>query len=81
MSAAPQGPLELTIEFDTEEDGRHIAEIEVLPGCLAYGATQQEAMVNVISLAFSILSERVTREVPISLAQWNIHFQAKAIAA
>jgi len=35
------------IVFDREEDGRWIAEIESLPGVLAYGATELEAQSKV----------------------------------
>ena len=35
--------MEFEIVFDREEDGRWIAEIESLPGVLAYGATRAEA--------------------------------------
>ncbi|HQX17970.1 MAG TPA: CPBP family intramembrane metalloprotease, partial [Anaerolineales bacterium] len=35
--------ISLTITFDREDDGRWIAEIEALPGCLVYGRTRQEA--------------------------------------
>lgn len=39
------------ITFDREDDGRWIAEIAALPGCLAYGATQEEAAAAVEALA------------------------------
>ena len=34
--------MEFEISFDREEDGRWIAEIESLPGVLAYGAPKKK---------------------------------------
>lgn len=49
--------MSLTIEFDVEKDGRFIAEILELPGCLVYGATKQEAKDNAMALAYDIIRE------------------------
>ena len=38
-------------EFELEADGRWIAEIPILPGVLAYGATREEAQSKVQALA------------------------------
>jgi len=46
--------MNLTIEFDTEEDGRWIAEVPDLPGCLAYGQSRDEAMQNAKALALRV---------------------------
>lgn len=51
--------MKLTIETDREEDGRWIAEVPELPGVLAYGATQQEAMAKAEALAFRVLAEQL----------------------
>ena len=48
----------LRIEFDREDDGRWIAEIPILPGVMAYGATQDEARGKVEALALRILADR-----------------------
>jgi predicted RNase H-like HicB family nuclease len=40
-----------TVEIDQEADGRWIAEIPNLPGVMAYGATEQEAIANAEALA------------------------------
>jgi len=42
--------LKFTIETDREDDERWIAEVPELPGVLAYGATQDEAMAKVLAL-------------------------------
>ena len=45
--------MEFEIVFDREDDGRWIAEIESLPGVLAYGTTQLEAQSKVEALALA----------------------------
>jgi len=44
----------LLIEYEREADGRHIAEIPALPGCLVYGTTKREALLAVVALAVDI---------------------------
>jgi predicted RNase H-like HicB family nuclease len=55
-------PLEFAIVFDHEEDGRWIAEIEALPGVLAYGATKAEAQSKVEALALRVIADRIESE-------------------
>ncbi len=50
---APTSDDRITIDFDVEEDGRHIAEIPTVPGALAYGSTQLEAAINALKLALA----------------------------
>lgn len=45
-----------SIEYDEEEDGRVIAEVEAPPGCLVYGANRDEASGRVQALALRVLS-------------------------
>jgi predicted RNase H-like HicB family nuclease len=47
------------IEIEREADGRWIAEIPVLPGVLAYGATRKDALARVKALALRVLAERL----------------------
>jgi predicted RNase H-like HicB family nuclease len=54
--------MELEIVFDREEDGRWIAEIESLPGVLAYGATKLEAQSKVEALALRVIADRIEEE-------------------
>jgi len=54
--------MELAISFDREEDGRWIAEIESLPGVLAYGATKNEAQSKVEVLALRVIADRIEKE-------------------
>lgn len=50
--------MDLTIELEQEEDGRWIAEILNLPGVLAYGDSQEDAVAKVKALAFRVLLSR-----------------------
>lgn len=51
--------MEFEIVFDRENDGRWIAEIESLPGVLAYGATKVEAQSKVEALALRVIADRI----------------------
>lgn len=51
--------MTLHVEFDREEDGRWIAEIGSLSGCLVYGRSRDEALLNVEALALRILADRL----------------------
>jgi predicted RNase H-like HicB family nuclease len=48
-----------TIEFETETDGRWLAEVLELPGVLAYGATSEEAVARAQALALRVLADRL----------------------
>lgn len=54
--------MEFEIVFDHEDDGRWIAEIESLPGVLAYGATKVEAQSRVEALALRVIADRIESE-------------------
>jgi predicted RNase H-like HicB family nuclease len=54
--------MEFEITFDREEDGRWIAEIEALPGVLAYGATRIEAQSRVEALALRVIADRIEEQ-------------------
>jgi predicted RNase H-like HicB family nuclease len=51
--------MEFQIVFDREEDGRWIAEVESLPGVLAYGESQLEAQSKVLALALRVLADQI----------------------
>ena len=51
--------LNLTIEIDREADGRWIAEVPQIPGVLAYGASEAEAVAKAVALAFRGIAERI----------------------
>lgn len=51
--------MKLKLELEREMDGRWIAEVPELPGVLAYGPTQEEAIARAEALAFRVLAERL----------------------
>jgi predicted RNase H-like HicB family nuclease len=51
--------MPLPIEVEQEADGRWLAEIPDLPGVLAYGATQAEAIARAQALGLRVLADRV----------------------
>lgn len=48
-----------TMEAEKEADGRWLVEVVTIPGCLAYGATRDEAARRAVSLALRIIAEQV----------------------
>lgn len=58
---------DLAIRYDRETDGRVIAMIDVLPGCMVYGADRAEARRKVITLAFAILADLLEH------GEWDEH--------
>ncbi len=51
--------MNLTVEFEQEEDGRWLAEIIDLPGVMVYGSTRAEATARVQALALRVLADRL----------------------
>lgn len=51
--------MHLTFETEQETDGRWIAEVPELPGVMAYGASENEAVANAEALALRALAERI----------------------
>lgn len=51
--------MNLAIELEQEEDGRWIAEIGELDGVLVYGATKEEAVTKVKTLALRVVADRL----------------------
>ena len=49
----------LKVEIEREDDGRWLAEVVELPGVLAYGDTQHEALSRVQALALRVIAERL----------------------
>jgi predicted RNase H-like HicB family nuclease len=50
------------VETELEDDGRWIAEIADLPGVLAYGATEKEAVASAQALALRVLADRIEEQ-------------------
>ena len=51
--------MNLKIEVEREADGRWIAEVMELPGCMAYGKTQADALAKTKALALRVLADRL----------------------
>ena len=49
----------MKVEVEIEEDGRWIAEIPELPGVMAYGADQHEAIQKTEALALRVIADRI----------------------
>ncbi len=49
----------MRIELEREEDGRWLTEIPELPGVMAYGHTQEEALAKVKALALRVMADRL----------------------
>jgi predicted RNase H-like HicB family nuclease len=49
----------IRIELDREEDGRILASVPDLPGVMAYGASEEEAMRKVKSIALQVLADMI----------------------
>ena len=56
--------MNLKIEVDREADGRWIAEVLELPGCLAYGKTRGDALAKAKALALRVLADRLEHGEP-----------------
>ena len=49
----------MKIEVEIEDDGRWIAEIPELPGVMAYGTDQHEAIQKTEALALRVIADRI----------------------
>lgn len=49
----------MRVEIEQEEDGRWIAEVALLPGALAYGATKEEAIAKVEALVLRAIADKL----------------------
>lgn len=54
----------LTLEVEQEADGRFLAEVTDLPGVLAYGTTESEAVARAQALALRVLADRIENGEP-----------------
>jgi predicted RNase H-like HicB family nuclease len=51
--------MKFIVELEKEEDGRWIAEVVEIPGAMAYGGTQEEAIARVEALALRVVADRL----------------------
>jgi predicted RNase H-like HicB family nuclease len=49
----------MRVETEREVDGRWIAEVPLLPGTMAYGATKEEAVAKAEALVLRVLADNV----------------------
>jgi predicted RNase H-like HicB family nuclease len=54
--------MNFTIEVEQEDDGRWLAEVQELPGVLAYGHTPEDATTKVQALALRVLADRLEHD-------------------
>ncbi len=67
--------MKFTVESEQETDGRWLAEVLEIPGALAYGQTEREAIAKAEALALRVLADRLEHdEAP--PGQLNISFAA-----
>ena len=59
MRRVEEEPMNFIVELEQEEDGRWIAEVIEIPGAMAYGKTQEEAMARVEALALRVVADRI----------------------
>jgi len=59
----------IRVEVEREEDGRILASVPELPGVMAYGTTEDEAVRKVKAIALQILADMIEsgEEVPASM--------------
>ncbi len=51
--------MRLIVELEREADGRWLAEVQSMPGVLAYGAAEAAAFAAAEALALRVLAERI----------------------
>jgi len=49
----------IRVELEQEEDGRILASVPDLPGVMAYGASEEEAVRKVKSIALQVLADMI----------------------
>jgi predicted RNase H-like HicB family nuclease len=60
--------MSIGIELEREDDGRWIAEVPALAGVMAYGASRDEALRAVQTLALRVIADRLEQGEPVSEA-------------
>ena len=51
--------MTLGIELDREDDGRWLAEVPALAGVMCYGASRDDAIARVQTLALRVIADRL----------------------
>jgi predicted RNase H-like HicB family nuclease len=58
----------IRVELEREEDGRTLASVPALPGVMAYGASEEEAVRKVKPIALQVLADMTLTERRTALA-------------
>jgi predicted RNase H-like HicB family nuclease len=74
--------MNFTIEMYQEEDGRHIADIPELPGCLVWDEIKEQAIRKAIVLALQIYADEiehneVEEEINLKAKNFSLNFVLK----
>jgi predicted RNase H-like HicB family nuclease len=73
-AAARSSQMNFIVELEQEEDGRWIAEVVDIPGALAYGQSQQEALARVEAVALRVIAEKLDQgEIQVDLVSGQRH--------
>ena len=51
--------MTLKIQVEREADGRWIADVTQLPGCMVYGKTKADALARAKALALRVMADRL----------------------
>lgn len=62
----------LTLEIGVETDGRVIADVQEVPGCMAYGTTEAEAVRAVTVLLYRVLADLAEHDDPLPINIFSI---------
>jgi predicted RNase H-like HicB family nuclease len=54
----------IRVELEREEEGRILASVPDLPGVMAYGATEEDAVRKVKPIALQVLADMIERQSP-----------------
>ncbi len=67
------------VEIEREDDGRFLAEVTDLPGVMAYGTSEDDALAHVQAMALRVLADRLEHdEGPRGTV--SVHFETSAAA-
>jgi predicted RNase H-like HicB family nuclease len=58
----PPKEIRLVVEVERETDGRWIADIPEMPGVMAYGKSQSEAVNKAAVLALRVVADRIEND-------------------
>lgn len=54
--------MNFCVETEREDDGRWIAEVTDIPGVMAYGQTEEEALSHVYAIAMRVIADQIEEQ-------------------